>query len=97
VSAHTLGEWQAHGRGIFAGDVQVGTASHPRDKEEAPDQKFPAEYDEAIANARLMAAAPDLLRALQEVVRISDRKHDAWDRARAAITKAGGAQQELGQ
>lgn len=36
------------------------------------------------------AAAPDLLAALEEVVRISDRKHDAWDAAKAAIKKARG-------
>jgi hypothetical protein len=40
------------------------------------------------ANAKLVAAAPDLLAALEEVVRISDRKHDAWDRAKVAIAKA---------
>lgn len=32
----------------------------------------------------------ELLSALQEVVAISDRKHDAWDRAHAAIDKAKG-------
>ena len=42
------------------------------------------------ADAALIAAAPDLLAALKEVVRISDRKHDAWDTARAAIAKATG-------
>lgn len=31
-----------------------------------------------------------LLAALEEVVRISDRKHDAWDRAKAAIDKCKG-------
>jgi hypothetical protein len=41
-----------------------------------------------IANAKLIAAAPELLEALIEVVRISDRKHDAWDKAKAAIKKA---------
>ena len=41
-----------------------------------------------IANAMLIAAAPDLLEALQEVVAISNRKHDAWDKAHAAIAKA---------
>lgn len=40
------------------------------------------------ANADLIAAAPELLEALQEVVRISDRKHDAWDKAKSAINKA---------
>lgn len=39
-------------------------------------------------DALLIAAAPDLLEALQEVVAISDRKHDAWDKAKAAIAKA---------
>lgn len=43
-----------------------------------------------LANARLISAAPDLLEALQEVVAISDRKHDAWDKAKAAIAKAVG-------
>jgi hypothetical protein len=42
------------------------------------------------ANARLIAAAPDLLEALKAVVAISDRKHDAWDAAHAAIAKAEG-------
>jgi LPS O-antigen subunit length determinant protein (WzzB/FepE family) len=30
----------------------------------------------------------ELISALEEVLRISDRKHDAWDRARAAIASA---------
>lgn len=42
------------------------------------------------ANANLIAAAPDLLAALKEVVRISDRKHAAWDAAKAAIAQAEG-------
>src|SRR4029077_3976907 len=36
-------------------------------------------------NARRLAAIPDLLATLKEIVAITDRKHDAWDRARAAI------------
>jgi hypothetical protein len=39
-------------------------------------------------DARLIAAAPDLLEALIEVVAIADRQTDAFDRARAAIAKA---------
>ena len=42
------------------------------------------------ADLLMMAAAPDLLAALEEVVRISDRKNDAWDAAKAAIRKARG-------
>jgi hypothetical protein len=45
------------------------------------------------ADARLIAAAPDLLEALIEIVAIADRKTDAFDRARAAIAKAHGVDQ----
>lgn len=36
----------------------------------------------------LIAAAPDLLEALQAVVRVADRQTDELDMARAAISKA---------
>lgn len=46
-----------------------------------------------IENARLMAAAPDLLAALEAVVRIADRNTVEFIAARAAIAKAkGGAE-----
>jgi hypothetical protein len=45
---------------------------------------------EARANAKLMAAAPDLLTALRDVIAISDRDHIAWHKAKAAIMKAVG-------
>ncbi len=41
-----------------------------------------------LANARLIAAAPDLLEALRGVLRVADRKTDEFDAARAAIAKA---------
>lgn len=43
-----------------------------------------------IATSNLVAAAPDLYEALAEIVALSDRKHDAWDRAHAALAKARG-------
>lgn len=43
------------------------------------------------ANARLIAAAPDLLAALEAVLSVADRKTDEFDAARAAIAKARGA------
>lgn len=52
------------------------------------DAEYMKEKDEIEANVKLVCAAPDLLEALIEVVRISDRKHDAWDKAKAAINKA---------
>ena len=42
----------------------------------------------ARANARLMAAAPDLFNALNEILAITDRDHVAWHKAKAAIAKA---------
>lgn len=44
----------------------------------------------AEADARLIAAAPDLLAALIGVVRVADRSTDEFDAARAAIAKAEG-------
>lgn len=45
---------------------------------------------EGHANARLIAAAPELLAALKAVVAIADRRTDEFDAARAAIAKATG-------
>jgi hypothetical protein len=47
-------------------------------------------HGETLANAALISAAPELLEALEEVIAISDRKHDAWDKAKTAIAKAKG-------
>ena len=44
-------------------------------------------------NARLIAASPDLLEALQGVVRVADRATVEFDAARAAIAKATGEKQ----
>lgn len=45
--------------------------------------------DQTIAEiARLRASNAELLAALKKVIAISDRKHDAWDAAHAAIAKA---------
>ena len=45
---------------------------------------------ELAANARLIAAAPDLLAALIGVVKVADRATVEFDAARAAIAKAEG-------
>lgn len=49
-------------------------------------------YGDGHANARLMAAAPELLDALKGVLIVADRKTNEFDAARAAIAKAEGKQ-----
>lgn len=55
---------------------------------------FYGENNPSEANAHLISAAPDLLEALKSVVAIADRKTDEFDRARSAIAKAEGLQNE---
>lgn len=50
-----------------------------------------AEHFSGAANAQLIAAAPDLLKALQAVVCVADRATVEFDAARAAIALATGA------
>ena len=59
-------------------------------------RRFPGamEYDWYVADARLVAAAPDLLEALKGVLQVADRKTVEFDAARAALAKARGAQME---
>ena len=49
-----------------------------------------ADPNHAEANARLIAAAPDLLAVCEEIVRIVEVKHPILDAASAAIAKARG-------
>lgn len=86
---HTPGEWFTC-RGVSSiyiearlrqGVVQEIAACGPTE----------AGHEQQEANARLIAAAPELLEALQAVVAVADRATDEFDRARAAIAKATGA------
>lgn len=83
MSAHTPGPWKfldvIGGCSVYAGRRQV-LAYHS-----SPDA-------ENKANARLIAAAPDLLDALQAAVASGIIDHDGEpDAARAAIAKATGS------
>ena len=79
---HTPGPWHA----VIAGGVQpvIGgpliTSAHTK-------SGMLPNYE---ANARLIAAAPELLEALRGVVRVADRSTIEFDAARAAIAKATG-------
>lgn len=107
MSGHTKGPWEADvnvsdGRGWNSPTQHVVISSHDNiiaayatDCAEYPDDA------ENAANARLIAAAPDLLAALQEMMpafemRMADTEnvewHGCWNKAIAAVAKATGAQ-----
>jgi hypothetical protein len=93
--AHTPGPWslldesEIHHEGAMIANVMMADDFPCLDQD---DEALIAKVEaECHANARLIKAAPNLLAALKEVVAISDRKHDAWDKAHAAIAEAEGA------
>jgi hypothetical protein len=67
MSAHTPGPWTANGHAVFAGEKKLCDTDL-------------YDLEESLANARLMAAAPDLLDACRFVL-------DA-DRGRAWMSQA---------
>lgn len=90
MSAHTPGPWTLGSRVISADthdtfNVAVALLSSAR---EAPELS----EDERAANGRLIAAAPDLLEALEEMVdAVGFGSEDpSVERARAAVVKARG-------
>lgn len=48
------------------------------------------DLEEVMANARLVVAGKDMLAALEDVIRVADRKTPEFDKARAAVAKAKG-------
>lgn len=88
--AHTPGPWEA--KRLTDGDGEPYETLYMAhiDIEGVCMVWAPVGHSEQEANAKLIAAAPELLEALKEVVAISDRKHDAWDKAKLAISKAEG-------
>lgn len=87
---YTPGPW-------FADSSFVGSRSIDRFFVKCNSKDLPGGVAEAEANARLIAAAPDLLDALQKLVRAIDRLpgnnplDGLADEARDAINKATGA------
>lgn len=91
---HTPGPWGISSQSVstikqfdFMGETSVLIAS----AQGHDNSGFFPSYDERDANARLIAAAPDLLEALKGVLRVADRATDEFDAARAAIAKATGS------
>lgn len=103
MSKHTPAPWivtatnAADGANIFAGKVRIGHTVYVPEK---GSMEPIISTDEAHANARLIAAAPELLQALIVMVEqagcymddgeASEEEMRAMDAARAAIAKAKG-------
>lgn len=87
--SHTPGPWRYDEHDNFIWSDGLGVVATSRLLEMQP-RSLDASVVERNANALLMAAAPDLLAALQGVLRVADRATDEFDAARAAIDKAMG-------
>ena len=86
-AAHTPGPWNCNRSSASGYDI-VCSENSPTDVcVISRRDKTTGEID---ANARLLAAAPDLLAALIGVVKVADRATVEFDAARAAIVKAEG-------
>lgn len=82
---HSPGPWGISFEGVAASLPTIGIGTRQRDH-----RVDPARRD---ANARLIAAAPDLLKALKRLCDGDDKGTvgpSAWDEARNAVAKAEG-------
>lgn len=90
---HTPGPWwlQADGAGWYVECTPERGHSVAYVRAEAGEDDPDTPDAEKEANARLIAAAPELLEALRGVLRVADRATVEFDAARAAIAKATGS------
>jgi hypothetical protein len=84
TSTHTPGPWRTTGVNVRAGDALICYAMNHHANAETPES-------EKLANARLIAAAPDLLLALERLAHPMADDEDL-DYARGIIAKAKGQQ-----
>lgn len=92
---HTAGPWAGHGR---KGPLDIPLRAHDCERLEFSPcfiiTDSPRRREEALANARLIAAAPELLEALKAVTATEmfmpdhPQRQAAYKTARAAISKA---------
>lgn len=93
MTMHTPGPWVIHPTAHHPAVRSVGTAEVGPKRICTVGTMTGSKVD--IANAALIAAAPDLLAALQAMVNYANlgayQRADAFNAAHAAIAKAGGA------
>jgi hypothetical protein len=96
MSKHTPGPWHYLSGAVYAepdGDIKIGgVAIAQRGRQSNPRLPDPIEPTEKDANMRLIAAAPELLAALEEITsRFCCPEEEFRAIAMAAIKKARGA------
>jgi hypothetical protein len=99
MSEHTPGPWTVHVQKFGSEGQFIETHIWSADRQLIHwinTSMRPSRNDEYIANARLIAAAPELLEALEELVNVIydyelfDNIYIEFDKARQAIAKAKG-------
>ncbi len=88
----TKGEWEAVGDAVFVGDNIIASVFDGKSEEH-----IPMDNEMMEANAQLIAAAPELLEALEEFVRLGNKRLEyghfretsaAVEKGQKAINKA---------
>lgn len=97
---HTKGEWRIRGNKIFIGDTYKSVATVHVIKNYKDTTFEPMEDIESNANARLIAAAPDMIQFVIKMEKIfkelynygvlTSYQHVAWNEAKQIIEKATG-------
>lgn len=81
MNKHTEGKWESIGAAICVGGLDIARVYQPNG----------IDTSEFYANARLIAAAPDLLKALEHILKGAlSLPRFSEEQARAAIAKATG-------
>jgi len=92
---HTPGPWEArfnlHGQAVVNGIHGIQVAHFGDNSVYSKDGSYSISKEEAMANARLFAAAPDLLEAAKDILDLKRTGREAWEKLKAAIKKAGGS------
>jgi hypothetical protein len=88
--SHTKGPWTLGNENNAHAEVEVGESTVSLSRYPRHGDGFCMERDEMLANAHLISAAPELLEALEAVVRLAGRDTDVFNDARDAIRKAKG-------
>jgi hypothetical protein len=101
TAQHTPGPWEINDNGLIYGQCREGDDEAPCVADVIKDRELAAfgiMSPEETANARLIAAAPELLFALEALIEYAqdtmpqelDGSLDVWTQAQAAVAKARG-------